>query len=148
MSATPVVTGASATMEINLASTSLLGWNSDGSMRSSDSAFDTKVQIGYDAKEFVIGGIKKTDAVRGVAGLPFFKDIPVLGLLFSTETESIKQSQLVLIAEVECNSQNLADNAEVMERLDEVIKGVNKGVDSPIGNVFFQHYYIDTDVLE
>lgn len=148
LAATPVVTGASATMEINMASTSLLGWNSDGSMRASDSAFDTKIQIGYEAKEFVIGGIKKTDAVRGVAGLPILKDIPVLGLLFSTETESIKQSQLVLIAEVECNSPALSENAEVMERLDEVIKGVNKGVESPIGNVFFQHYYIDSDVIE
>ena len=73
------------------------------------------MQIGYEAKTFVIGGLKKSESVRGTAGLPFFKDIPVLGRALSTESESIKQSQLVLIAEVQYINSDEAVGADVRD---------------------------------
>lgn len=145
LAATPVVTGGAAKLDVALNCISLLGWNSDGSARMSKSSVGTTVQIGYDAKTFVIGGLKKSESVRGTAGLPFFKDIPVLGRAFSTETESIKQSQLVLIAEVECFDAGAAAGADVRDHMGKIIQNVNKGMTSRVGNMFFQQYGLDED---
>ncbi|MBE6389760.1 MAG: hypothetical protein E7043_06260 [Lentisphaerae bacterium] len=145
----PVVTGAAATIEFNGKTISLLGWNSDGSPRVSDSDITTKFQAAYGNQEFVIGGLRRTETVRSVAGLPFLKDIPVLGLLFSTENESIKQSQLVIVATVEFatpKSTGMTENSSA--KIDKIIKNVNKGVDSKVGNMFFQQYGIDTDEIK
>ncbi len=143
--ATPVVTGNAAKLDIVLNSTSLLGWNSDGSPRVSNSNVSTTVQIGYDAKTFVIGGLKKSESVRGTAGLPFFKDLPVIGRALSTESESIKQSQLVLIANVEYVNADAAAGADVRDHMGKIIKNVNSGMTSRVGNMFFQQYGLDSD---
>ena len=141
----PVVTGKAAKLRFELDSISLLGWNSDGSARTSKSGTSTTVQIGYEPQEFVIGGLRKSESVRGNAGLPFFKDLPIIGRLFSTETESIKQSQLVLIAKVELSNPDDKMGAEVQEEVGKIIKQVNKGIKSPIGNMLFQQYLLDED---
>ena len=145
----PVVTGSAATVEFNGHTISLLGWNSDGSPRVSDSKVKTKFQAAYGNQEFVIGGLRRTETVRNVAGLPFLKDIPVLGLLFSTENESIKQSQLVIVATLEFAPPAESGVTEnINGQIDKTIKNVNKGVDSKVGNMFFQQYGIDTDEIK
>ena len=145
----PIVTGAAATVEFNGKTISLLGWNSDGSPRVSDSDITTTFQAAYGNQEFVIGGLRRTETVRSVAGLPFLKDIPVLGLLFSTENESIKQSQLVIVATVEFSTPGASGMTEnISVKMDKAIKNVNKGVDSKVGNMFFQQYGIDTDEIK
>ena len=143
--ATPVVTGKAAKLDIALNSISLLGWNSDGSARKSSSNVSTTVQIGYDAKTFVIGGLKKSESVRSTAGLPFVKDLPVIGRVFSTESESIKQSQLVLIAEVQYVNADDAAGTDVRDHMGKIINNVNNGMTSRVGNMFFQQYGLDSD---
>jgi hypothetical protein len=145
MKVTPVVTGKAATMKIDLAGVSLMGWNSDGSARRSMSKTATTVQLPYNDQEFVIGGIRKSEAVRNNAGLPFIKDLPIIGRAFSTEGESIKQSQLVVIARVEYSNPDSFAGAEVREELGKIVKGVNKGMTSRVGNMFFQQYGLDDD---
>jgi hypothetical protein len=145
MKVTPVVTGKAATMKIDLAGISLMGWNSDGSARRSMSKTATTVQLPYNDQEFVIGGIRKSEAVRNNAGLPFIKDLPIIGRAFSTEGESIKQSQLVVIARVEYSNPDSFAGAEVREELGKIVKGVNKGMTSRVGNMFFQQYGLDDD---
>ena len=146
MAITPVVTGKAAKLQFDLNSISLLGWNSDGSPRSTNSKVATTMQKGYKAGTFVIGGLRKSESVRGTAGLPFFKDMPVLGRLLSTESESIKQSQVILIAEVEYVA---ADDdqlgAKVKEEIGKINDNVNKGMNSKVGNMFFQQYGLDED---
>ncbi len=145
----PVVTGSAATVKFDANTISLIGWNSDGSPRSSDSNIATTFQVGYSNQEFVIGGLRRTETVRSVAGLPFMKDIPVLGLLFSTENESIKQSQIVIVATVEFVTPKTSGiTEEIGKKLDKSVKNVNKGVDSKVGNMFFQHYGIDTNEIK
>ncbi|MBQ6353176.1 MAG: hypothetical protein IJJ28_07910 [Lentisphaeria bacterium] len=141
----PVVTGAAAKLTFDLNSISLLGWNLDGSARTSLSKTGTTFQIGYGSQEFVIGGLKKSESVRGTTGLPFFKDIPVIGRVFSTETESIKQSQLVLVARVEFSNPGDTMGAKVREDLGTIVKGVNKGMTSRVGNMFFLQPWLDED---
>ncbi|MBP5532273.1 MAG: hypothetical protein J6Y54_09645 [Lentisphaeria bacterium] len=141
----PVVTGSAAKLTFDLNSISLLGWNLDGSARTSLSKTATTFQIGYGSQEFVIGGLKKSESVRGTTGLPFLKDIPVLGRVFSTETESIKQSQLVLVARVEFSNPTDNTGAKIREDLGTIVKGVNKGMTSRVGNMFFLQPGLDED---
>ena len=142
---TPVVTGEAAQIRFDLSGISLLGWNADGSARRSASQSSTTVQIGRKAQEFVIGGIRKSESVRGNTGLPFFKDLPVIGRIFSTETESLKQSQLVLIAQVEYAAPDDVSGAKIRENLGKIVNEVNKGMESKVGNMFFQQYFLDPD---
>ncbi len=141
----PVITGKAASMKFDLSGNSLLGWNSDGSARRSKSETSTTVQLPYTDQEFVIGGIRKSESVRSNNGLPFFKDLPVVGRLFSTESESIKQSQLVVIAKVEYSKPDSFAGAEIRENLGKIVKGVNKGMNSRVGNMFFDQYLMDDD---
>lgn len=145
---TPVITGKAAKLQFDLDSISLLGWNSDGSARTSKSEVSTSFQIGYQAKDFVIGGLKKSEAVRSSSGLPYFKNLPVIGRLLSTESESIKQSQLVLIAEVKYSQPEARIGTKIRENLGKIVKGVNKGMTSRVGNMFFQQYGLDEDRVD
>jgi len=145
LSMKPVVTGEAAELEFDMNCISLLGWNADGSTRTSESSTKTKVQIGYDAREFVIGGLRKSESVRGTTGLPYLKDIPVLGRVFSTESESIKQSQLILIATVERSPISSELKEEEAGEMQGIVQRVNKGMDSKTGNMFFQQYGLDRD---
>ena len=69
----------------------------------------------------------------------------MIGRAFSTETESIKQSQLVVIAKVEYSKPNSFASAEIRENLGKITKGVNKGMNSRVGNMFFGQYGLDDD---
>ena len=142
---TPVVTSKAAKITFDLDSISLLGWNADGSARMSKSQTGTTFQIGTEAEEFVIGGIKKSESVRSTAGLPFLKDLPVIGRAVSTESESIKQSQLVVIAKIEYSNPDDRAGEEITEDLGKIVKSVNKGMTSRVGNMFFQQYGLDED---
>ena len=145
MVVTPVITGRATQVKFDLSSISLLGWNADGSARRSLSKSSTTVQIGRDAQDFVIGGLRKSESVRSTAGLPFLKDIPVLGRALSTESESIKQSQLVLVAHVEYTTPDDEMAPSIREDLGKVVDRVNKGMNSKIGNMFFQQFWLDDD---
>ncbi|MBR2363624.1 MAG: hypothetical protein IKA79_00340 [Lentisphaeria bacterium] len=145
LSVLPVVTGKAAKIRFDLASISLLGWNSDGSARTSKSETATTVQIGRNAKEFVIGGLRKSESVRGTTGLPFLKDLSVVGRFFSTESESIKQSQLVLIARIEPVETDTQISENLRKDVKDMVKGVNKGMSSRVGNMFFGQYGLDED---
>jgi hypothetical protein len=144
----PIITGKAATMKFEMNGNSLLGWNSDGSARRSKSEISTTVQLPYSGHEFVLGGVRKSESVRSNSGLPFFKDLPVIGRLFSTESESIKQSQLVVLAKVEYVNPDSFAGAEIRENLGKIVKGVNKGMNSRVGNMFFGQYGLDSDLPE
>ncbi len=144
----PVVTAKSTTLELAVSGVSLIGWNSDGTPRLSRSAFNTEIQVGNSGKDFVVGGIQKVSVVRGVAGLPFVKDLPGIGWLFSTETESTKRSQLVLIARAEYALPFDAVNTEIKTDIGKIVDDVNAGVASPTNNIGFQQLLLDAQTLQ
>ena len=141
----PIVTADAATIRFDLNSISLLGWNSDGSPRTSKSSTGTTAQIGYGTRDFVIGGVKKSESVRSTNGLPFVKDLPVIGRLFSTEGESIKQSQLVLVASVEFVDPEKPGELQRRKDMEMIVDQANQGMTSRVGNMFFQQYLLDHD---
>lgn len=145
---TPVVTGNASILPIKVSGTSLLGWNSDGSPRLNKSEFSTEVQVGNEGKDFVIGGIDRTNVIRSVSGIPLLKDIPFLGWLFSTETETTRHSELILIAH--------ADISGVFETAPDTVRddiaGVNETLaaskENPIYNLGFEQLGLDTATIE
>ena len=139
----PVVTGAGATLALDLSSSSLIGWNSDGSPRLNRSSFKTDVQVGYNGGEFVVGGIRKVSVVRGVAGLPFLKDLPFLGWLFSTESESTKTTDLVLILQTEYVNPVDAVPEQIRHDVGKIVEDVQHGINSPVNNLGFEQIGLD-----
>ncbi len=144
----PVVTARSTSLDLSVSGVSLVGWNSDGTPRLSRSAFNTEIQIGNSGKDFVVGGIQKVSVVRSVAGLPILKDLPFLGWLFSTESESTKRSQLVLIAHAEYALPGDVVNTEIKDNIGKIVEDVNKGLKSPVNNLGFEQLGLDVKTIE
>lgn len=102
MDVTPSVTANATILDVSIKSNTLMGYLSDGTPRQSQlEPLTTRIMIGNKNNRFVIGGIEKLDVVRGQGGIPILKDIPLIGWAFSTESESTKKSQLVVVAECE-----------------------------------------------
>ncbi len=101
MTITPSITEKATILNVQIANSSLIGYESSGEPRIQKSAeLSSKFMVSNSGTKLVIGGIEKRDVVRVSGGLPYFKDLPVIGWLFSTESESTKRSQLLVVAEV------------------------------------------------
>ena len=144
----PIVTANSTTLKLHAESVSLIGWDSSGEPRLNKSEIETEVQIGNSGKNFVIGGLKKFDVVRGVAGVPLLKDLPLLGWLFSTESESTKKSQIVILASAEYSTPFDPLPTEIQPNVGKIVEDVRAGVRNPLNNLGFEQYGIDSDTIE
>ena len=145
---TPVVTGKASILPVKVSGTSLLGWNSDGSPRLNKSEFATEIQIGNEGKDFVIGGIKRTNVIRSVSGIPLLKDLPVLGWVFSTETETARHSELVLIAHAEISGPFDTAPKNIREDIAGVVEKVSVGEDNPLSNLGFEQLGLDVNSID
>ena len=97
----PFINTAATKLKVQISNSSLIGYTSDGTPRIQQGAgIDTEFMISNGGTKLVIGGIEKRSVVQVSGGLPILKDLPVLGWLFSTETEATKRSQLLVVAEV------------------------------------------------
>jgi len=50
-----------------------------------------------DGQTLLIGGIIRTDKTKGHTGIPFLSDIPLLGYLFRSTSESFERNELVIL---------------------------------------------------
>lgn len=145
MQVLPVVTGKATQLDFSFSGVSLIGWNGDGTPRLSNSETTTRVQLTNNYKEMVVSDIQKVEVVRGVAGLPILKDLPVLGWVFGDENESTKKSRLIVVLRAEYSNPKDKIPAEVQQNINKIVDGVEKGWKSPINNLGFQQLLIDTD---
>ena len=145
---TPIVTGKASVLPVKVSGVSLLGWNSDGTPRLSESKFETEVHLGYEARDFVIGGIKRKQIVRSVSGIPILKDIPILGWAFSTESESARETELVLRVHAELATPFDNITAELKDELKDVDDGLTRGIEHPITNLGFEQFGLDSATIE
>ena len=133
-------------LDFTLKSTSLIGWDSKGDARLATSKTKTHVQLFNNKRDFVIGGVTKSSVVRSVSGIPLLKDLPVLGWLFSTETDMVKKSQYVLVASAEVVDVDSTLKKVTKDAVVKIGKGVEKAVKSPVINPLgFQQLILDTD---
>ena len=145
MSIAPQINLDSTSIQVSITNSSLIGWKSSGEPRiAQGNTVNTDIMISNKGNRFVIGGIEKLNVVRSTTGLPFFRSLPGLGWLFSTESESTKKSQLVVVAE--CNS--IAVDAPMTQAISGTIESI-KGKTADAGNSNswgFDQYLIDKAV--
>ncbi len=101
LSMTPYVSEKATILDVTVFNSSLIGYKSSGEPRIQLGAEVTSsFMISNQGTKLVIGGLEKRDVVSVSGGIPLLKDLPLLGWIFSTESESTKRSQLVVVAEV------------------------------------------------
>ncbi len=133
-----------AMLKLKLENSSLIGYQSTGAPRiQKGNTVDTDVMISTGRNQFVIGGLEKREVVRGSAGLPFLKDVPLLGYLFQTESESTRKSQVVLVARCEYVYPESGSPEEQLRRVDSIRTGTDDAGNS--NRYFFRQYGLDAD---
>ena len=137
LSLTPVVAEKTTQMDIDIRNESLIGWNSDGTPRiSRDTGLRTRVMMNNSGETFVIGGLSKRSLVTSDGGIPWLKKLPILGYLFSTESQATKSSRLILVLEcavVDTLNAKLDDaTAAAIQKADGKLSGA--GVSIPYAN--------------
>ena len=76
----------------------------------------TKVVVS-DGETVVIGGLTKNDEIEAETGIPFLKDIPILGYLFKHTRKEINKKDLVIFVTPRIMRNYLADQAPVASRV-------------------------------
>ena len=100
MTVSPKICSASSTLSVYVVNSSLSGWLSDGEPRiTKNSEVYAEVMVSNEGNRFIIGGIEKETVVRSVSGVPYLREIPGMGWLFATESETTKKSRLVVVGE-------------------------------------------------
>ena len=108
---------AETSFQVTLNNTSLIGFQSNGQPRiSSPSVVSLQVSLPYGRDSFVIGGLRKQEKVESSTGIPWLADIPILGYLFATKSNSVKHSELVVLAQCEWASPKDAPQVHGMSR--------------------------------
>ena len=83
--------------DVSLSNTSLLGFQSDGTPRiSNKNVVSQTISLPHSTGSFIIGNLSKEELTVSKTGIPYLKDIPLLGYLFSTQSTSRKHSRLVV----------------------------------------------------
>jgi type II secretory pathway component GspD/PulD (secretin) len=73
----------------------LTGWSPKGMPIVFERSMQTEVKV-RDNTVFVLGGLKKREAVSVRRGIPGLKDVPVLRYLFSVEREAVVEREVIL----------------------------------------------------
>ncbi|MBE6367951.1 MAG: hypothetical protein E7052_08620 [Lentisphaerae bacterium] len=137
---TPSINTKATSLNVKIANTSLIGYTSDGNPRiQKGAAIDTDFMISNAGTKLVIGGIEKRSVMSVSGGVPILKDLPLLGWLFSTETEATKRSQLLVVAEVI----PAAQGEQYQTVRDEVKQKLSKAGES--NNYGYRQYLIDNN---
>ncbi len=146
MNLRPVTCEKSSTLDISMANTSLIGFQSTGAPRTSKSEMSTKVIVNNNGSQFVIGGIDKKSIVTSVDKLPWLGDIPGLGWLLGSESPTTKRSQLVAVLECTPVMPETKVKASVKKEIDEMTeKIVSAGEKFKSNEVGFDQYLLDGD---
>ncbi|MBE6385078.1 MAG: hypothetical protein E7048_05365 [Lentisphaerae bacterium] len=136
---TPVINTQATKLKVKINNSSLIGYTSDGSPRIQQGAeIDTEFMIANAGTKLVIGGIEKRSVMQVSGGLPILKDIPVLGWIFSTETEATKRSQLLVVAEV-LPAEKADHKAELIKSIEDDLAGAGKS-----NSYGYRQYLIDS----
>ena len=90
---------------VTLTNTSLLGFQSNGAPRISEgNAVELDISLPHGKDSFVIGGLRKREVVKSKTGVPWLCDIPILEYIFSSVSTSVKDTELVVVAQCEWDS--------------------------------------------
>ena len=144
LSMTPSVSAKATILDVTVSNSSLIGYKSNGEPRIQTGAEVTSsFMISNKGTKLVIGGLEKRDVVSVSGGIPILKDLPLLGWIFSTESESTKRSQLVVVAEVIPVNAATSMTEEAVEKAKKAEAKLEKAGEN---NTFgYRQFLIDSD---
>lgn len=92
----------------------------------------------------VVSGLRKAEQRSVIRGIPFFKDIPIIGILFSSKDYEEKGTEIVFILTPSISS-NGSKNSEVVENIREKFKSpeYEPGLESVITDPFTGKIYTE-----
>jgi F0F1-type ATP synthase epsilon subunit len=98
-------------------------------------------------ESLVIGGMRKSEKRSVVRGVPFFKDIPIVGILFSSKDFEEKATEIIFILTPSISSGSV-EHAGIVEeiRKKHASPKYKTGLDGILGDPFGTDIY--TDVIE
>jgi type II secretory pathway component GspD/PulD (secretin) len=86
---------------LELSNSSLLGFQSNGTPRiSSGNNVSLSISLPNNVDSFIIGGLTKEEVVKSQTGIPYLCDLPYVGWIFGSKSQSIKHSKLIVTASV------------------------------------------------
>ncbi len=142
---TPSITEKATILTVKVTTRSLLGYTSNGDVRTAEYASDQKIMLGNGKNRFYLGGVEKKQTVSDVGGVPFLKDLPVLGWLFATERESTKKSRIVVVADCEVIRPNTTISTEALEKI-ELIQRANDNTDGESNSYGYRQIGLDKEI--
>ena len=149
MNLTPQVAENATTVVLEMTNTNLIGFKSNGEPRTSKTELKTQIMLDNSGKEFYIGGMDKKALVRSVSKVPWLGDIPVLGWVFSAESEVVKKTQLVAVLEVRPVAPDTAVTKDLKDLADSTVKELNEfGIKTKVideNEYGFDQYLLDKD---
>ncbi len=92
----PFIASESTTLQVNASVNSLVGFSKETDTPIVSTRNISSVVNLVDGEPLIIGGLTKQNTVTSRVGLPFLKDIPVVGYLFGKETKQTDQSQVII----------------------------------------------------
>lgn len=101
----------------------------DGASISSPSIFNRKVETSLslrDGSSVLLGGLMSRRDTNGDSGVPFLKDVPVLGYLFKNQTRATNKTELVLIIRP-----YIVEGDEKAQAVSDAISGLLEYIDLP-----------------
>ncbi|MEM4247978.1 MAG: hypothetical protein QXH80_01815, partial [Candidatus Nanoarchaeia archaeon] len=112
------------------------------------SSLNTQVLLSNSGQKFVIGGIEKKSLVKSVSKVPWLGDLPIVGYALSSESESVKKTEMVAVLECTLTTPDLkvADGVlEDMKKVDE--KTADNGENNNLKNCNFgfDQFILDKD---
>jgi len=127
MTIRPTICTDSTSIDLYMQNTSLLGFTENangaaGAARTMTSEVNTRLMANNENRRFIIGGLKKTAVVSSISKVPWLGSIPLLGWVFTSESEVSKKSQLVAV--LECEHQ--APTQPIPQDLSQVIKVIDE----------------------
>jgi len=127
MTIEPTICQNSTSLALNMQNTSLIGFTENangaaGAARTMTSEVNTTLMANNQNQRFIIGGLEKTAVVSSISKVPWLGSIPLLGWIFTSESEVSKKSRLVAV--VECEHQ--APEQVIPRELSKVIKVIDE----------------------
>jgi len=83
-------------LALSVGVSNVTGMDANGLPIIDNRSVDTRVRL-RDGEPFVIGGLKKMTTVKRTAKVPFLGSIPVLGWIFGSETNTNRESDVVVV---------------------------------------------------
>lgn len=143
----PLISQETISMDMTIDWSDTTGFDDQGVPQISKRKFDSRFRMGVN-DELVLGGFQRQVRVRTHQGVPFLSRIPVLGYLFGGESETNKNTQVVVVVKpVTIFNYNIAGGYRVTDDDQLAIDKAtgNKAIAKPEVKAGFDMYGMDKD---